>query len=206
MTLFFTANAIADDKKVAVFLTVIGSKTYSLVRSLVAPELPKDKSFDDLVAVLTQHFESKPLVIAERFHFHKRAQAIGESIADYMAELRRLTTHCQFGGHLDEALHDRLVCGLRDVDIERKLLAVPDLTLTKALEIAQGSEAAVKTAKSLKEGEAQINVVTKAKVACYRCGKMSHTLSECRFWNIDCRHCGSGHIEAACRIKKAEKS
>ena len=73
MTLFFTANAIADDKKVAVFLTVIGSKTYSLVRSLVAPELPKDKSFDDLVAVLTQHFEPKPLVIAERFHFHKRA-------------------------------------------------------------------------------------------------------------------------------------
>ena len=35
-SVFFYANAIADDKKVAVFLTVIGSKTYSLVRSLVA--------------------------------------------------------------------------------------------------------------------------------------------------------------------------
>ena len=36
--LFFTANSIADDKKVAVFLSVIGGKTYSLLRDLLAPE------------------------------------------------------------------------------------------------------------------------------------------------------------------------
>ncbi len=64
-----------------------------------------------------------------------------------MAELRHFTTHCQFCDYLDEALRDRLVYGIRDVDIHRKLLAVPDLTLTKALEIAQRSEAAVKTVK-----------------------------------------------------------
>ncbi len=38
-----------------------------------------------------------------------------------------------------------------------KLLAVPDLTLTKALEIAQESEAAVKTMKYFKEEGAHIN-------------------------------------------------
>ena len=76
---------------------MIGSKYYSLLRSLVAPDRPSDKSYDDLVAVLKKHFEPKPIVIAERFHFHHRAQAIGETISEYMAELRKLTTHCQSG-------------------------------------------------------------------------------------------------------------
>ena len=34
--LFFTANEIANEKKVAVFLSVVGSKTYTILRSLVA--------------------------------------------------------------------------------------------------------------------------------------------------------------------------
>ena len=35
------------------------------------------------------------------------------SVRLYLAELRRLTTYCKFGDHLQEALRDRLVCGLR---------------------------------------------------------------------------------------------
>ena len=46
--LFFTANEIADEKKVSVFLSVIGSKTYAVLRSLVAPAKPSDKGFDVL--------------------------------------------------------------------------------------------------------------------------------------------------------------
>ena len=134
MNLFFSANDVEDDKKVPIFLTVVGSKTFSLLRSLVAPSLPQEKTFAD--------FEPKPLVIAERFLFHKRfvfhkrSQALGESIANYMAELRKLSTHCEFGDHLNEALRDRLVCGMRDTDTQRKLLTMASLTLTNALEIA----------------------------------------------------------------------
>ena len=61
------------------------------------------------MTVLKQHFEPKHHVIAEHFHFHKRAPANSESIAEYMAELRYLTVHCKFGHHFDKALHDRLV-------------------------------------------------------------------------------------------------
>ena len=38
--LFFTANEIANEKKVAVFLSVVGSKTYTILRSLVALAMP----------------------------------------------------------------------------------------------------------------------------------------------------------------------
>ena len=40
-----TANDVADDKKVPILLSIIGAKTYALLRSLFTPTAPKDKSF-----------------------------------------------------------------------------------------------------------------------------------------------------------------
>ena len=75
-SLYFQANSIAEEKQVAVFLSVIGVKNYSLPRSLTAPERPQDKSYEDLVSALTAHFQPKLIVIAERFHFYRRNQAV----------------------------------------------------------------------------------------------------------------------------------
>ena len=50
---------------------------------------------------------------------------------------------------LDEALRDRLACGMKDAATQRRLLAESKLTLAKALEIAQGMEAAAKQAQQL---------------------------------------------------------
>ena len=41
--LFCKTNDIADGKKVAVLLSVLGARLYVLLRSLVAPELPQDQ-------------------------------------------------------------------------------------------------------------------------------------------------------------------
>ena len=111
--LFFKANDIAAGRQTAVFLSTIGTKTYQLLQDLMAPTLPKEESFEDVVGVLKEHFQPKPLVIAEQFYFHRNHQDVGESIADFVARLRRRTTHCEFGGYLDESLRDRLVCGVR---------------------------------------------------------------------------------------------
>jgi hypothetical protein len=37
---YFLANDVADDKRVPVLLTVIGGKTYSLLRALTSPDKP----------------------------------------------------------------------------------------------------------------------------------------------------------------------
>lgn len=79
--LYCEANAIENDKKVAVLLSIMGVKTYGLLRSLLTPEKPADKSFQQIVDILNEHLNPKPLVIAERFRFHKRNQAKGESIS-----------------------------------------------------------------------------------------------------------------------------
>ena len=80
-------------------------------------------SLQVILEALHHHFEAKRVVIAQRFHFHKRYQAAGESIANYDASLRKLASQCKFGDSLEEALHDHFVCGLRYEAIQRRLLS-----------------------------------------------------------------------------------
>ena len=49
---FFSANDIDDDHKVPTLLSLIGGKTYTLLRDLLAPEKPASKSFQQIVTTL----------------------------------------------------------------------------------------------------------------------------------------------------------
>ena len=89
-------------------------------------------------------------MIARRFYFYRRDQAAEENIADYMAELRRLAAPCDFRDFLNEALRDRLVCGLRNEGAQKRLLSEAELSLAKAITIAQSMEAAEVESHSLK--------------------------------------------------------
>ena len=90
---YFLANNVADDKMVPVLLTVIGGKTYSLLRTLTFPDKPSTKSFGQIVAILKGHLSPKPLLIEERFRFHKQDQRDDENINTYVAEIKKLSEH-----------------------------------------------------------------------------------------------------------------
>ena len=95
-----------------------------------------------------------------------------------MAELRRLTTHCKFDAFLDNALRDRLICGVRNESIEKKLLTEAALTLARTIELAVGMEAAERNAKSLTETRSEIKSITPVKV-CEILGRPSHESKNC---------------------------
>ena len=57
--LFLEANSVADERKVAVVLTVIGAKNYALLEGLLAPTTPREKYNDDLTQVLRAHYDLK---------------------------------------------------------------------------------------------------------------------------------------------------
>ena len=117
--LSFTANDITQgEKNVTVFLSVVGMQAYTLLRDLVSPAKPKDKTFKQLTEGLKKHYKPTQIVNAKRFHFHRRSQQPGKSNAQYIAELQQLATPCQFAGYLDEALRDCFVCGIRSEAIQ----------------------------------------------------------------------------------------
>ncbi|XP_041440224.1 uncharacterized protein LOC121400661, partial [Xenopus laevis] len=154
---FLEANKVTDPvQKRAVLLSVIGSKTYEIIRSLVSPTKPSDCSFEEIIKQLKNHFAPTTSETVKRFHFNRRSQQSGESIAAYIAELRSLAENCNFGSSLESLLRDRLVCGVRDAALQRRLLAKHNLTFALAQEEALAYEAASAHSKEIQASASSV--------------------------------------------------
>ena len=61
---FLMANGIEEvGRKRAVLLTTIGPKAYKLLRTLILPKKPGNKTYDELVAAMQQHHSPKSSAI-----------------------------------------------------------------------------------------------------------------------------------------------
>ena len=224
---YFIANDITDPvKQRAILLNCVGASTYRLIKTLSLPGKPKDLTFTDIVDRVKTHFNPKPSVTIKRYEFNTRKQKPGESVAEYIASLRKIAEHCDYGPVLNDMLRDRLVCGTADERVQRRYLQESTLTYTKARDMALASETADKDSKRLHEasGEATSAGQVKAEVLkvsskpsktgsgasrgpqneCHRCGG-KHPPTTCKFKSYECHYCHKkGHIASACRKKKAQ--
>ncbi|XP_060089380.1 LOW QUALITY PROTEIN: uncharacterized protein K02A2.6-like, partial [Heteronotia binoei] len=92
---YLRANKITDaGAKRDVLLSVCGPATFEIAKGLSAPARLAEKSYDEIIRLLTGHFSPQPSRVARRFLFHKRDQTAGESAADYLAALRKLAGNC----------------------------------------------------------------------------------------------------------------
>ena len=124
------------DKRRAILLSVIGPATYTLLRNLVSPDKPTDKSFGELVSALKNHYQPTPSITVQRYKFHTRARQMNETVPEYVSELKKLAEKCDFKDSLNDMLKDRLVCGINDEKIQKRLLIETDLTFEKAYNTA----------------------------------------------------------------------
>ena len=93
-----------------------------------------------------------------RFQFNMRDRKTGESVSQYMADLRRLSQYCKYGDSLDSMLRDRLVCGINHDRTQQRLLSEgANLSLQKAMDISLSLESAIKQAASIQNEFKQPN-------------------------------------------------
>lgn len=195
---YFVAHDIkSDGNKRAVLLSECGAATYKLIRSLVVPHKPSEVDYKELLEKAKRHFAHTLSCIVERYKFNTRVQQPSESVATFVAQLRALSTHCEFGDMLEDMLHDRIVCGNFALRIQRRLLAEPKLTYVKAVELSQSMEATDKNSKViLPQTDTATVHVTQA--LCYRCSK-EHFPDTCKCKELYCRKCSKkGHIARVC--------
>lgn len=69
-------------------------------------------AYADIIESMRSHFAPVALMIAECYIFHPQSQAGGKSTVQFVASLRKLSAHCQFGQPSNNALRDRFVAGL----------------------------------------------------------------------------------------------
>ncbi|XP_048006523.1 uncharacterized protein LOC125241881 [Leguminivora glycinivorella] len=139
---YLVVNETKEDHKVPTLITVMGNQAYELLVTLCTPDKPASKKFAELVKVMSSHLQPKPSLLAERYRFRNRKKKEGESVADFVAELKKLAKHCVFGAELKENLRDQLVCGLCDETIRQRLFTEDDISFDQALQLAVAMEAA----------------------------------------------------------------
>ena len=94
---------------------------------------------------MANHENPKRNPIAERFVFNMCNRKLGESISQYMAELRRLSQYSEYGDSLESMLRDCLVCGVNHDQMQQCLLSKgANLTLQKAMDISLSLESAIR--------------------------------------------------------------
>ncbi|KRX90091.1 hypothetical protein T4E_4548 [Trichinella pseudospiralis] len=94
------------------------------------------KKFVEVMKVLRNHF--MPISSVSTLFV-----PADEGVASYLAELRHLAQHCNFGET------DQLVCGLPDGNLQNQLLTDRELTFAKVLERALLAEVAIAQASGI---------------------------------------------------------
>ena len=93
---------------------------------------------------------------------------MGESISNFLVQLKHLASTYEFGSFLKRALCDKFVCGLKDNKIQEKLLS-EDKLLEEAVKMAKAMELAMANAEHIKEKETD-----EVKKMCFGCGGKWH--------------------------------
>ncbi|XP_016094176.1 uncharacterized protein [Sinocyclocheilus grahami] len=165
---FVEANGIEEDKRRAVFLSVVGAKTFSLLTDLLAPKRPSESSLADILKAHRDFYVPKKNVLSERYSFRARKQLNGESLSEYVAELKGLASTCEFGVSLEEQLRDQLVYGICNKDLRARLLSAAygePLTWPKVLDIVNNFECTVTSLKAFQHAPLRTDSVSYAKLA-----------------------------------------
>lgn len=224
---FFANNIEADSdkpsKRRAILLSSLSDLTYKLVRDLAQPAQVGELSYTEVVKLLDGHFKTKKCGFAERFKFHSATQLTSENLAAWAARVRGLAIHCGFSAStLNETLRDRFVLGMTPGPEREKLFNkdMSELTLSKALEVAEGvrcarlgsqqaTPGAITSAQALdqlqvlkmsttpRQARAQTSNAASAQSTrvsvhqgCPACGYDNHQLDKCKFTRYKCKKCG----------------
>ncbi|KAJ8896587.1 hypothetical protein PR048_001931 [Dryococelus australis] len=218
--LFINCNSIPEEWKVSTSLASVG--TESILRNFCNSKKPAELSYAEVNKIEQDYVHPKSNYIAEWFKVSERMQA-------YVAALKELSKHCDFGASLSEWLRDRLVGGVRSERVRQKEREVATFTSqqlrpqhynapwpTSSSEVAtvEVHHTAVsgkgKSKLTLPRYVTDSSDATKSNsryegtkyMRCFCCGRINHIKTVCRYRNLMCRQCGrQGHLEVVSKDK-----
>ncbi|KAB0790508.1 hypothetical protein PPYR_15094 [Photinus pyralis] len=201
-------DAKDGETKVAIFLNIIGEEAVEVFNTMFISDDDR-KDIDKVIEAFEGYCLPKTNVVYERFVFHKRNQCEGESFEQFLTDLTKLASTCDFKTLNEEMIRDRVVLGVQDLNLQEKLLRTEGLTLQKTVEICKAFEITKEQMKQIKDPQLRsVNKIAnkkpmektgntsnqssnrKEEFKCKRCQR-THGPRECPAYGVRCRLCGN---------------
>ena len=128
---------ITEDNLTIYYLTMIGKESYDLLVDLAFPKDLEKLKMDDLEKILIRHVKPVNFEATERAKFHSIIRHPEEKLRDFLLRLQQQAAKCTFGNQLEINLRDRIVAGVNNPNVQRKLLSIRGLTFHEAKEILE---------------------------------------------------------------------
>lgn len=154
---------VTETRKAAIFLNCIGQPAQELYfNTLITGE--NEKKLEEVIAIFEDYFKPKSNEIINTFHFNQRVQEDGENFDTFYTELRKIAQNCNFENFLERMLRDRIIHGIRDRNVQQKLLEKKNLTLEQAVGICRTSELSKELVKAISKQQSPAHEVDAVQV------------------------------------------
>lgn len=208
--------AIDNQQKVSILLSVIGEPARKKFFNFELTEAQRNDP-DAALTAIRDKVTPKRNVILDRLEFFSATQFSRESTDDFATRLKILAHGAKLGNLMDELVTYKLVTANKWPQIRSKMLAIPDITIDKAVDMCRAEEITTKRCQDLaiqsmdSKSESEIKKVRKSKsrpkpktLHCKFCGDQ-HEFSKgvCPALGKRCNRCkGRNHFERVCKAKR----
>jgi hypothetical protein len=139
----------SDETKSAILLHVAGPEALKIYNAFTWDEEADKDKVDKIMEKFEAYCTPRKNVTWDRHVFNSRNQRPGETIDQYVTDLRSKAAQCEFGTLTDSLIRVRIVCGIQSDRTRSRLLKEAALTLDGAIDICRADEATAERMKSL---------------------------------------------------------
>ena len=202
---------------------------FALVNNISASIYSRICNINSLTAAirtLDQIYIKPTNVVFNRHKLITHKQAPGQSIDDFMQEIDKIASTCDFRAvsadqHRNLYVRDALINGVYSSSTRQRLLERTSLNLRETFELARSLEQAENQAATYENRDSvaapltaperagsvtpddnigAVRKYTRTQELCYFCGLARHSRNKCPARDSQCRNCGkSGHWKVKCR-------
>nr|CAB3265819.1 COS41.3 [Phallusia mammillata] len=193
--------------KTSMLLHVLGEQGQT-IHSTFKFEEGQEMHFETVVNAFESYCCPRKNITSERYRFFSRNQNDGERIDVFITDLKKLSKSCDFGELCDSLIRDKIIIGIKCVQLRQSLLREEELTLEKAIKMCITNEtvrsqmtmfrSTNSTSFSLDavQREPRGNQLPAPRV--YRFCALRHDVRACPAWGRRCLKCGGRNHFARC--------
>ncbi len=130
-------------------LNCIGEEALDIYNlHVIEYEDPQHKKISEVLAAFQKCCPRRKNTVFERHKFCEHTFSEQAGIDKFVTELRNKARTCEFGETEDPMIRDKTVFSTTDSGLRERLLSIPDLTLSKAIDICRAKEVTKATSHS----------------------------------------------------------